>query len=47
MEYIDDNELMELNGGGVLMDTYKDVRDFVNDHLGDLVRGIKDGWNSK
>lgn len=46
MKKLSTEQLMMVNGGG-LRDIYTDVRDFVNKNLGDLVRGIKDGWNSK
>jgi len=40
-------ELETVDGGGTLKDIYTDIRDFINNNLGDLIRGIKDGWNSK
>lgn len=39
-------QLYDINGGG-FRDFYKELRDFVNKNLNDLIRGIKDGWESK
>ena len=44
MRKLNSEELLSINGGDKTW--YEKVRDFVNDNLGDLVRGIKDGWNS-
>ena len=38
-------ELLSVNGGDKTL--YEKVRDFVNNNLGDLVKGIRDGWNGK
>ena len=45
MRKLNSEELLSINGGDKTW--YEKVRDFVNDNLGELVRGIKDGWNSK
>ena len=46
MKKLNNIELSNVNGGGPLMDWYNDIKDFVNNHVGDLWRGMKDGWNS-
>lgn len=47
MKELSMEKLTRVNGGGVFMDTYKDIRDFVNKNLRDLIKGIKAGWKSK
>jgi bacteriocin-like protein len=46
MKKLSAEELKNVNGGSVLR-FYYDVRDFVNNHLDDFVKGVKAGWNSK
>ena len=46
MKTLSKKQLMMVDGGGKLKEYYEDARDFINNNLGDLVRGIKDGWNS-
>lgn len=44
MRKLNNNELLEVNGGKNL---YETVRDFCVNNLEDLIQGIKDGWNRK
>ena len=45
MRKLNDYQLEMINGGGPY-ELYKEIRDFVNNSLNDLIQGIKDGWNS-
>ena len=45
MRKLNNTELLYVNGGDKTL--YEKVRDFVNNNLVDLLRGIKDGWNGK
>jgi hypothetical protein len=45
MRKLNNTELLSVNGGDKTL--YEKVRDFVNNNLGDLVKGIRDGWNGK
>ncbi len=48
MTKLNEKELTMVNGGNIVtevIEAYEAVRDFVNNNLGDLVQGIKDGWN--
>lgn len=47
MRKLTEEQLVKVNGGGTFYDWYTDIRNFVNNSLGDLIRGIKDGWKSK
>ncbi|SET24601.1 bacteriocin [[Clostridium] polysaccharolyticum] len=46
MKKLSAEELKNVNGGSPL-NWYIGVRDFVNNHLDDFVKGVKAGWNSK
>lgn len=43
---VTEKELKKVEGGFNLKDTYEGVRDFVNNNLADLARGIRDGWKN-
>ena len=45
MRKLNNTELLSVNGGD--KNLYEQVRDFINNNLGDLIQGIKDGWNGK
>lgn len=46
MKKLTEKELKKVDGGFNLKDTYEGVRDFVNNNLADLARGIRDGWKN-
>ncbi len=43
MRRLTNAELLSVNGGD--KNIYEEIRDFVNNNLGDLIDGIRDGWN--
>lgn len=46
MEYLRDDELLNVDGGSGIVDAYYAWRDFVNNSLDDFIDGFMEGWNS-
>ena len=47
MEYLKQDELLNVEGGKALVEGYEALKDWVLNSMDDFIDGLVDGWNSR